>query len=102
VAERCVATLAVDAQHPIFAGHFPGDPLVPGVMLLEWVLQEAAVVLGCAVERLRIREAKFFAPLLPARPADLYLDASPARCAFRIRGASGDHAAGILEWDSHA
>jgi 3-hydroxyacyl-[acyl-carrier-protein] dehydratase len=102
VTERRVATLAVDAAHPIFAGHFPGSPIVPGVMLLEWVLREAAVALGRGVGQLRIREAKFFAPLPPAQSADLYLDASPSRCAFRIRGAGGDHAAGILQWDEHA
>ena len=99
MAEQPVAKLAVDAGHPVFAGHFPGEPIVPGVMLLEWVLREAAPLLGRATEQLRIREAKFLEPLKPAQEADLYLDASPTRCAFRIRSASRDLATGSLEWD---
>ncbi len=99
MAEQRVATLAVDAAHPIFAGHFPGEPIVPGVMLLEWVVREAAATLACAPERLRIREAKFFEPLKPAQQAELYFDASATRCVFRIRSAARDLAAGSLERD---
>jgi hypothetical protein len=70
-------------------------------MLLEWVLHESAAVLGRGPAELRIREAKFFEPLRPAQDAALYLDASGARCAFRIRGAARDLATGFLEWDAH-
>jgi 3-hydroxyacyl-[acyl-carrier-protein] dehydratase len=101
VAERRVATLAVDAGHPIFAGHFPGEPIVPGVMLLEWVLREAAMALDRGVEDLRVRESKFFEPLRPAQHAELWLDASATRCSFRIRRDAGELAAGVLEWDAH-
>ena len=29
--------LRIDAAHPALPGHFPGQPLVPGVMMLEQV-----------------------------------------------------------------
>lgn len=35
--EHAVA-LRVDPQHPAFAGHFPGRPIVPGVLLIDWAL----------------------------------------------------------------
>ncbi len=99
MAEQRVAALLIDVAHPIFAGHFPGEPIVPGVMLLEWVVRETAATVGRDAERLRIREAKFFEPLKPAQEAELYLDASPTRCAFRIRSAARDLASGSVDWE---
>lgn len=43
---HCVAWLTVDAENPIFAGHFPARPILPGVLLIEAVAQTAAVMMG--------------------------------------------------------
>jgi len=45
---RCVAVKFVDPANPIFAGHFPDKPILPGVFLIEAVAQTAAVMLGSA------------------------------------------------------
>ena len=45
---RCVAVKFVDPADPIFAGHFPAKPIVPGVLLIEAVAQTAGVMLGSA------------------------------------------------------
>lgn len=43
--ERIVAVKNVTWNEPYFAGHFPGDPVMPGVLQVE-ALAQAAAVLG--------------------------------------------------------
>ena len=45
---RCVAVKFVDPEDPIFVGHFPAKPILPGVFLIEAVAQTAGVMLGSA------------------------------------------------------
>ena len=47
---RCVAVKFVDPENPIFAGHFPDKPILPGVFLIEAVAQTAGVMLGSAAQ----------------------------------------------------
>jgi 3-hydroxyacyl-[acyl-carrier-protein] dehydratase len=61
---RCVAWLTVDAENPIFAGHFPARPILPGVLLIEAVAQTAAVMMGSALLA-AVNRFKFFKPVLP-------------------------------------
>ena len=48
---RCVALKFVDPKDPIFAGHFPGEPILPGVLIIEAVAQTAGVMLGSVSAR---------------------------------------------------
>jgi 3-hydroxymyristoyl/3-hydroxydecanoyl-(acyl carrier protein) dehydratase len=50
-------TLAPD--HPVFAGHFPGTPIVPGVMLLDAALHAIAAATGIALDTCEIGSVKF-------------------------------------------
>lgn len=45
---RCVAVKFVDPADPMFTGHFPDRPILPGVLLIEAVAQTAGVMLGSA------------------------------------------------------
>ena len=40
------ATYRFEKNEPFFAGHFPGDPIVPGVLLCECCLQAGAVFMS--------------------------------------------------------
>ncbi|MGA3161362.1 MAG: 3-hydroxyacyl-ACP dehydratase FabZ [Terracidiphilus sp.] len=70
---RCVAWLTVDAGNPIFAGHFPGRPILPGVLIIEAVAQTAAVMMGSATPAetmgtallAAVNRFKFFKPVAP-------------------------------------
>ena len=43
--ERAVTTFRVDPEREIFAGHFPGDPVLPGVYTVECMAQTADILL---------------------------------------------------------
>jgi len=55
--------LSIAVDHPAFAGHFPGAPVVPGVVLLD----EAMFAIGAAtgIARNRVAWAKFLRPVRP-------------------------------------
>lgn len=57
----------VAPDHPALAGHFPGDPILPGVLLLDAALHAIAAATGIALDHCEISSVKF---LSPARPGD--------------------------------
>lgn len=57
------ADWTVPADHPAFAGHFPGRPIVPGVVLLDHSLLRAGAL--PAGRRWCIAQAKFLRPVGP-------------------------------------
>ena len=66
--EFCIA-----ADHPALPGHFPGHPIVPGVVILDHVLAAIESVHG-PLAGLRLPEVKFVQPLLPGQVARIELD----------------------------
>ncbi len=57
----------VPLDHPAFAGHFPGTPILPGVVLLDTALQAIADASGIELNCCEISSVKF---LSPANPGD--------------------------------
>jgi len=55
----------VPADHPAFAGHFPGRPILPGVVVLDRALALAAAEFALDLATLRLASAKFLSPVLP-------------------------------------
>ena len=85
----------VPAEHPCLPGHFPGEPLVPGVVMLEAVAEALRAWRG---ERLaRIAEAKFVAPLRPGEDAEVRLSEVAGRLRFEIRRGQELLARGMIE-----
>lgn len=79
------APLLVDADHPCLPGHFPGRPVVPGVVVLERVVELIEAAHG-PLPPLRLPQVKFTAPLLPGEPAEIEVDdAGAGRWRFRVR-----------------
>ena len=70
-------SLDVAADHPAFDGHFPGHPVLPGVVLLAEVVAAVERLLGLPMDRLVIKVAKFHAPVPPG--ARLEIELTPGR-----------------------
>jgi 3-hydroxymyristoyl/3-hydroxydecanoyl-(acyl carrier protein) dehydratase len=94
------ASLRIDATHPALPGHFPGDPVVPGVVLLDAVADALARDGGGALRRLA--SVKFLAPLRPGQAAELVLLREGTRLRFRIERDGAPVLAGEGECDGGA
>lgn len=73
-----VLSLLIAADHPAYAGHFPGRPILPGVVLLDAALHALAGVLGNPAASGQIKSAKFLSPVLPGESLTLHYTASAA------------------------
>jgi 3-hydroxyacyl-[acyl-carrier-protein] dehydratase len=73
------AATSFAADDPIFTGHFPGNPLVPGVILTEALAQTAGIAAASGYPEVpkplfllsAIRRMKFFRAVRPGEPIDL-------------------------------
>lgn len=63
------------ATHPALAGHFPGNPIVPGVLLLDAVATALAKALP-GTQVIGLPNVKFLSPLRPAEDCLLQLEAA--------------------------
>jgi len=73
----------IPADHPSLPGHFPGHPIVPGVVLLDRVL-DAIEASHAPLAALRLPQVKFLKTLLPGEPARVQLHGEPPRWRFQV------------------
>lgn len=78
------APLCVPRSHPSLEGHFPGNPVVPGVVVLDHVLEAVERWLGELPDALRLPQVKFMQPLLPDQPAEIQLQRTGDRIRLRV------------------
>ena len=68
---------------PSLPGQFPGEPVGPGVVLLDRVIEAIEAAQGPLLP-LRLPQVKFIQPLLPGESADVHLEGSAPRWRFRV------------------
>jgi 3-hydroxymyristoyl/3-hydroxydecanoyl-(acyl carrier protein) dehydratase len=92
-----LVTLDIPADHPAFAGHFPGNPIVPGVVLLDETLYSVAGARGVPPGKCTIVAAKFLSAALPGERLELAIEpGSDQVLRFTIRAPDRVVASGIL------
>jgi 3-hydroxyacyl-[acyl-carrier-protein] dehydratase len=72
---RCVAWMSLAPESAVFAGHFPGRPILPGVLIIEAVGQTAAVMMAASAPQGTVGNAllaavnrfKFSKPVTPGQ-----------------------------------
>ncbi|MDR6808774.1 3-hydroxyacyl-[acyl-carrier-protein] dehydratase [Dyadobacter sp. BE34] len=69
--EQINCTLQIDAAHPVFQGHFPGSPVLPGVVQLEMVKAVLSKALGKAFALKEMSTCKFLEVLNPTETPQL-------------------------------
>lgn len=93
------ARIEIGEDHPAFAGHFPGRPLLPGVALLAAVLEAAAAeprfaaAVGPAP---RLAWVKFLAPVGPQASLAISLRLGDAAIDWQVDAQGGAVASGRI------
>ena len=94
--ERAVGLKNVTFNEPHFQGHFPGEPIMPGVLLIEAMAQTAGALVvdslgdqmhGKLVYFMSIEDARFRQPVRPGDQVSIHVEKIHARkLAWKFRG----------------
>lgn len=102
---RATDSVRLDLQVPAglacFEGHFPGHPLVPGVVQVAWAVACARRYLAAPDAVARVDALKFQQMILPGASIGLEMQRDPGTSVvrFRIRSGAGVHASGVLRFE---
>ena len=78
-----IVPLPFATDHPVFVGHFPGHPIVPGALLLDWAQRAIELAIGSDLNELT--EAKFRSPVAPGDTLELDYEVAESLVRFEIR-----------------
>ena len=64
-ANTYLCTLTLNANHPIFKGHFPNNPITPGVCMMQIVKNLTEQITGYQLQLIQMTNVKFTALINP-------------------------------------
>ena len=74
--------ICTPVAHPAIAGHFPGNPIVPGVLILDQLMTATLKLTG--MEVVRFEHVKFLSALRPDEPAHVVCEMDGDDAKFQI------------------
>lgn len=97
--EQITIDLHIPLSLAYFSGHFPGLPLLPGVVQIDWAVRFAREHLGVTSEFTLLENIKFLAPLQPDANVNLTLvwDKEKNRIEFTYASAQKKHSSGRIQ-----
>ena len=92
-----ITALPVAADHPAYVGHFPGTPLLPGVVLLDATLDALEKAGKGPAAYWEVRSAKFQSAVRPGETLTLHHESLPnGSIRFAIRTTDRAVANGLI------
>jgi 3-hydroxyacyl-[acyl-carrier-protein] dehydratase len=71
---KFLATITLNKDHAIFKGHFPGNPVTPGVCMMQIIKELTESILKVSLTMVSTSNVKFMALINPEVNAKLTLD----------------------------
>jgi 3-hydroxyacyl-[acyl-carrier-protein] dehydratase len=96
--ESCTGIKNVSANEPFFQGHFPGHPIMPGVLIIEAMAQTSATLVVASMEGvscdthivyfMTVESARFRNPVVPGDT--LHIKVKKERCRGNVWKFNGE------------
>lgn len=64
-----IHSIVLNTNHPIYNGHFPNQPVLPGVCSLQVIRECLSHTLKKDIKFTNIKECKFLSPIIPQETA---------------------------------
>jgi len=95
IGATCICHFKVDGSVKVLEGHFPGNPILPGVVQVEMMAQAASFMSLKSIDRpitefkievalLGVENAKFRKPIVPEMDLEIHATLSKVRGPFRV------------------
>jgi 3-hydroxymyristoyl/3-hydroxydecanoyl-(acyl carrier protein) dehydratase len=81
---RICIPFQIPEQHACYSGHFPGNPIVPGALLLQWLLAQVRDSIDAGDDITAVSSAKFIASLKPGDHCEFQFDYQPGDRKLRV------------------
>jgi 3-hydroxymyristoyl/3-hydroxydecanoyl-(acyl carrier protein) dehydratase len=92
--------LDIPLNHPAITGHFPGNPIVPGAVILDKVANALKNEIGNNIDINQISRTKFLSPLKAGIPATIEFKITGNLAHFTCSTDASDIAVGQMEFST--